>query len=52
MERVARVGNTENHVEFWYRNLKEGDNLEDLDLEGRILLKWLLKKEDRQCALN
>jgi hypothetical protein len=24
-------------------NLKEGDHLEDLDVDGRIILKWMLK---------
>jgi hypothetical protein len=48
MGRVARVGNTEKHVEFWCRNLKEGDNLEDLGLEGDIIK--MVIKEIRQAV--
>jgi hypothetical protein len=33
----------EMHKRIWCGNLKEGDCLEDLDIEGRIKLKWFLK---------
>jgi hypothetical protein len=26
------------------RNLREGDNLKDADVDGRIMLKWILQK--------
>jgi hypothetical protein len=28
------------------RNLRERDHLEDLDVEGRITLKWVIKKQE------
>jgi len=31
-------------TEFWWGNQTEGDRLEDLYLDGRIILKWLLKE--------
>ena len=32
---------------FLWRNLKEREHLEDLDMEGRITLKFILKNWDR-----
>jgi hypothetical protein len=32
------------YSEFWWGNLNERDGLEDLDIDGRIILKRILKK--------
>jgi hypothetical protein len=32
------------HTEFWYVNLKETDHMEDLSVDKRITLKWILGK--------
>ena len=36
---MARVGRREMLIAFWWENLKEGNNLEDLDVDGKIILK-------------
>ena len=33
------------HVRFWWGSPKERDCLEDLRVDRKITLKWLLKKE-------
>jgi hypothetical protein len=32
------------HTGFWWGNLRESDQLEDLGIVGRIILKWMFKK--------
>jgi hypothetical protein len=39
-------GRGEVHTGFWCGYLKEGDHLEDPGVDGRIILKWILKKWD------
>jgi len=34
------------HTWFWWGNMKERDHLEDLAVDGRIILKWVFKKWD------
>jgi hypothetical protein len=31
------------HTGFWWGNLKERDHLENLGVDGRAILKWILK---------
>ena len=42
---VARMGKEEMYTEFWWGNLRERDHLKDLGVDGRILLKYILKSE-------
>jgi hypothetical protein len=31
---------------FWWGNLREGGHLEDPDIDGRIILRWIFRKWD------
>jgi hypothetical protein len=31
---------------FWWGNLKERDHLGDLDVDGRIILRWIFREWD------
>jgi hypothetical protein len=47
VEKVARMGEESNTLGgFRWGNLTEGDNFEDLGEEGRLKLKWILKKQN------
>ena len=37
-------GTGEMHTEFWWENLRERDDFENLDVDGSIKLRWVLKK--------
>ena len=41
---VASMGRGEVHTGFWWGDLRTGDHLEDLGLDGRIILKWIFGK--------
>jgi hypothetical protein len=54
------MGNRRVHTEFWWRDLRERDHLEHLDIDGRIILKidpqevgwggmaWIYLAQDRE----
>ena len=33
---------------FWRGNLRKRDHLKDIGIDGRIILKWILDKGDRE----
>jgi hypothetical protein len=36
------------HADFWWGDLMERDHLEDIDVEGKMILKWIFKKCDKE----
>jgi hypothetical protein len=32
------------HTKFWLENLNRKGKMSDLDIDGRIILKWILEK--------
>jgi hypothetical protein len=47
---VAHMGREEVHTGFWWGNLKERHHLEDPGIDGRIILKWIFRKRDREAC--
>jgi hypothetical protein len=45
-------GRGEVHIKSWWGDLREGDHLEDLSVDGRIILNWIFKKWDGRDGLN
>jgi hypothetical protein len=43
---VARMGRREVHIGFWWGNLRLRKNLEDLGVDGRIILRWIFWEWD------
>jgi hypothetical protein len=42
----------ENLYRVWWGNVREGDHLEDLVVYGRIILKYVLKKQSGRRGLD
>jgi hypothetical protein len=38
------MGEMRNAYKTFVRNMKERNHLEELDVDGRIILKWILRK--------
>jgi hypothetical protein len=49
---VARVGREEACTGFWWGNLRERDRCGDPSVNGRIILRWILRKWDVGYGLD
>ena len=38
------------HTEFWHGDMRARDHLEDLRVDGTVILKWIFKKWDGGSA--
>jgi hypothetical protein len=43
---VACMRRVEVYTGFWWGNLREINKLEDLNVDGKIILKWIFNKWD------
>ena len=43
---VARMGERRGVYRIWWGNIRERDHLEDPGVDGRITLRWILRKWD------
>jgi hypothetical protein len=44
---VASYGGTGKvHTGFWWGDLRKGEDLEELGVDGRIIIEWMFKKWD------
>jgi hypothetical protein len=41
---AARIGRRRMHIGFWWENQNERNDLKDLDVGGRIILRWILQR--------
>ena len=42
----------EGHIGFWWGNQTEIDHLEDLSIDGKIILKWILKTWEWEYGMD
>jgi hypothetical protein len=45
---LAPMGEMKIHTKFWSENLKGRDHSEDLGVDGRIMMKCMLGKQDEK----
>jgi hypothetical protein len=46
MDGACSIHERKNHTNFWYIYPKEIGHMEDLGIDGRIIIKLIIKKQD------
>jgi hypothetical protein len=41
-------GRVEVYTGFWWKKLRERDHLEDPNVDGRIILRWIFRRWDKR----
>jgi hypothetical protein len=49
IEGIKRTGKRRGVYRFYWENLKERDHLEDPDIDGSIILRWIVSKWDEEA---
>ena len=52
MSGVCSTYGGEMYTGFWWGNPRDGGHLEDPDVDGRIILRWIFRKRDVGCGLD
>jgi hypothetical protein len=40
------------HIGYWWESQKERDHLEDQDVDGWTILKWILERQDGMVGIG
>jgi hypothetical protein len=49
---VTFWGRGEMYTGFWWGDQSEADHLEDLDIDGKTIIKWVFKKWHQEHGLD
>jgi hypothetical protein len=49
---VVRTRDKRGAYRVWWGNMREGDYLEDLGVDGRVILKWIFKKWNGEARIG
>jgi len=52
VEHVKHMGEMEMQTKLWSENLKGRDHLEDIGIDEKIILEWILGKWGGRCVLD
>jgi len=51
-DHVTHMGEIIIHIQYWSENKKRRDHLEELGIDWRIILGWILGTRVRRCGLD
>jgi len=51
-ETCGTKGGQKRYTGFWSEDMAKRDHLEDLDVDGRMILKWIFNKWDGETKIG